>query len=360
MTTMNALATADALSDQDLLVRLDHLAHSERETTAELVAHLAALDERPSVCSARGYSSLFAYCREALRLSEDAACNRIEVARACRKLPQILTRLASGEVNLTTVRVLADHLTPENCEDVLARAAGKRRREIDVLVAGLNPQRDAPTLIRRIPIPETSVTRDVVPSTPAASALVAAPAPAPPPPPPPRPTIQATAPERYRVQFTVGQQTHDKLRRLQDLLRREIPSGDPATIVDRALTLLLEKVEKVKEGASAKPRPAARTATRSGTDRSAAKPSRHIPREVVRAVHRRDDHQCAFVSKGGHRCSERVFLEKHHVMTYAEGGPATVENISLRCWRHNQYEAERIFGPRTPPDRWPLDARPRD
>jgi hypothetical protein len=25
--------------------------------------------------------------------------------------------------------------------------------------------------------------------------------------------------------------------------------------------------------------------------------------------------------------------------------PATVENISLRCRRHNQYEAELVFGP---------------
>jgi hypothetical protein len=163
------------------------------------------------------------------------------------------------------------------------------------------------------------------------------------------------------VQFAVGQETHDKLRRLQDLLRREIPSGDPATIVDRALTLLLAKVEKAKEGAAAKPRSAPTPATRSRTDKPVGKPSRHIPREVVRAVCRRDGHQCAFVSKDGHRCSERVFLEKHHALIpYAEGGPATVENIALHCWRHNRYEAERIFGPRTPPDQWPLDARSRD
>jgi hypothetical protein len=152
------------------------------------------------------------------------------------------------------------------------------------------------------------------------------------------------------VQFTVGQETHDKLRRLQDLLRREIPSGDPATIVDRALTLLLEKVEKAKHGATVSPHPTP-AATRSETGNLPARPSRHVPREVVRTIYRRDGEQCAFVSKDGHRCSERVFLEKHHVITYAEGGPATVENMSLRCWRHNQYEAERIFGPRTPP-RW--------
>jgi hypothetical protein len=350
MMTINALATADALSDQDLLARLDHLAGRERETIAELVAHLAALDERRSLYAAKGYSSLFAYCREALHFSEDVACNRIEVARACRKFPEILARLASGELNLTSARLLANHLTAENCQDVLARAARKRRREIDVLVAELDPQPDAPTLIRRLPTPQTTEPTDVAPPVAARSAPVATTSPEPPP--SRRPVIRATAPERYKVQFTVGQETHDKLRRLQDLLRREIPNGDPATIVDRALTLLLEKVEKAKVGASAKPRPAKARVARSETDSPGTRPSRHVPRNVVRTIYKRDGEQCAFVSKDGHRCSERVFLEKHHVVTYAEGGPATLENMSLRCWRHNQYEAERLFGPRTPPDRW--------
>jgi hypothetical protein len=347
MKMTNALATADALSDDDLLARLDHLAGRERETVAELIAHLAALDERPSLYAAKGYSSLFAYCREALRLSEDVTCNRIEVARACRKFPEILDRLASGELNVTSARLVAEHLTPANCQDVLARAAGRRRREVDVIVAELDPQPDAPTMIRRLPTPQAPEPADGVPPVAARSAPVAATSRTPSP--SARPVIKATAPERYKVQFTVGQETHDKLRRLQDLLRREIPNGDPATIVDRALTLLLEKVEKAKLGAAAKPRPAV---TRSETDRPAAKPSRHVPREVVRTIYGRDGHQCAFVSKDGHRCSEQVFLETHHVITYADGGPATVDNMSLRCWRHNQYEAERIFGPRTPPERW--------
>ena len=60
MKMTNALATADALSDDDLLARLDHLAGRERETVAELIAHLAALDERRSLYAAKGYSSLFA------------------------------------------------------------------------------------------------------------------------------------------------------------------------------------------------------------------------------------------------------------------------------------------------------------
>jgi hypothetical protein len=179
------------------------------------------------------------------------------------------------------------------------------------------------------------------------------------------------------VQFTIGQETHEKLRRLQALLRREIPDGDPGTIFDRALTVLLERVERTKLAATVKPRPKLaipetdpptpiRHATdpnlpiRPGTDqelRSPALPSRHVPpappsrtvpRAVKREVWRRDAGQCAFVSPTGRRCAESTFLEFHHVQPYAKRGPATVANISLRCWRHNQFEAELIFGPHGP------------
>ena len=58
----NILATADTLSDHDLLARLHVLSGREREASTELVAHLAALDTRPAVYAAQGYGSLFRYC----------------------------------------------------------------------------------------------------------------------------------------------------------------------------------------------------------------------------------------------------------------------------------------------------------
>jgi hypothetical protein len=75
---------ASDLGDQELLTRITVLAGREREATAELVAHLAALDVRPSLYAAQGCGSLFTYCTQVLRLSEDATCNRIAAARACR------------------------------------------------------------------------------------------------------------------------------------------------------------------------------------------------------------------------------------------------------------------------------------
>jgi hypothetical protein len=65
-------------------------------------------------------------------------------------------------------------------------------------------------------------------------------------------------------------------------------------------------------------------------------------------VWRRDGGRCAFVSRAGHRCTERRFLEFHHVRPYARGGEAAPDNIQLRCRAHNGYEAEERFGPRPP------------
>jgi 5-methylcytosine-specific restriction endonuclease McrA len=348
MMNTNILATAAGLSDQDLLARLEALAVKERETSVELVAHLVALDARPSAYAAKGYGSLFGYCTRALRLSEDAACNRIEAARACRRFPVILDLLASGTMSLTCVRMLGRYLTPENHQAVLARARGRTLRQINVLVAELAPRADITSSLRKLP---------TLTATPAASPTPIAAATGVPSSPPPaiapslpvfvptRPIVQATAPERYRVQFTIGEETHEKLRRVQDLMRREIPSGDPGAIFDRALTLLLAKVEKAKLGKADRPRP--RRSIRRETDediQTLRVRSRGIPRAVRRAVWKRDGGQCAFVSPDGRRCTERTYLEFHHVQSYATQGPATVENISLRCRlcraRHNRHYAD--------------------
>ena len=70
---------------------------------------------------------------------------------------------------------------------------------------------------------------------------------------------------------------------------------------------------------------------------------RHVAAAVTRAVWERDKGQCAFVGAAG-RCTERGFLEYHHLVPYAEGGAATAEHLELRCRAHYAYESERWFG----------------
>jgi 5-methylcytosine-specific restriction endonuclease McrA len=146
--------------------------------------------------------------------------------------------------------------------------------------------------------------------------------------------IAPLAPERYKIQFTASRETHDKLRRAQDLLRHTIPDGDVSAVVERALTVLLEQLERRQLAAVKRPR----------QPRPSRCDSRHIPAAVKRAVWSRDDGQCTFVGTHG-RCTERGFLEFHHIVPFAAGGDTTAENLTLYCRAHNQHEAEQFFGP---------------
>src|SRR5205807_3763665 len=102
------------------------------------------------------FPSLFAYCTQCLYLSEHAAYNRIEAARLVRKWPAILERLSDGALTLTTVSLLARHLTEENHCAVLDAARHKSKREVAEQVARLQPKADVPAMIRRLPAPKAA------------------------------------------------------------------------------------------------------------------------------------------------------------------------------------------------------------
>src|SRR5687768_3656308 len=102
-----------SLSDDQLLSSLKTLVCAERHATAQLIAALAEMDRR-KLFLGQGYPSLFTYCTQVLCLSEHAAYNRIEAARAVRRYPAILEHLADGAVTLTTICLLAPLLTVEN------------------------------------------------------------------------------------------------------------------------------------------------------------------------------------------------------------------------------------------------------
>jgi hypothetical protein len=159
-----------------------------------------------------------------------------------------------------------------------------------------------------------------------------------------RAVVAPLALERYKVQFTANAEMYEKLRLAQDLLRHQVPDGDVGQVIDRALTALIKDLTKQKFAATDRPH-----RNRDLESRGTVPNSRHVPAEVRRTVWSRDGGRCAFIARNGRRCTERAFLEFHHVVPHGAGGEATAENIQLRCRAHNAYEAELYFGQRTAP-----------
>jgi hypothetical protein len=333
-----AHTTLADLADDALIAETRRVAAVERQSTAELLGLLNEV-ERRRLHLALGHSSLFAYCTRALAMSEHAAYSRITAARASRRFPALVDRLASGALTLSSIGILAPHLTEENVAALLEAADGRSTREVERLIAALHPQPDVATSLRALPIKTATSTDPVVLTLldPAVQTVPAVQAPCgaldstrqPPAPTRVRPAISPIAPTRYVLRITIGEEAHAALTRLRALLRHRIPDGDLAAIVSQALAVLLAETERTRFAAVHRERPT-----------QAPRPARgrHIPAAVRRAVWRRDQGRCTFVGSDG-RCDEPGFLEFHHVVPFAAGGATDITNLQLRCRAHNAYEA---------------------
>lgn len=137
------------LTDASLMTAAAGLAGDERDVTARLVAHLVEIDRRRLYLPA-GHSSMYWYCREGLGYSEDAAFNRAAAARVARRYPAAIDMLSDGRLSLTALKLLAPVLKDDNWERVFAEAAHLPKRDIEKLVACLDPKPDIPSVVRRI------------------------------------------------------------------------------------------------------------------------------------------------------------------------------------------------------------------
>lgn len=263
--------------------------------------------------------------------------------------PLALELLHDGAVSLTTVRLLGPHLTEANHRELLAAAAGLKKRDVEELLARRFPRPDVAAGIRRLPAARTAsgsnlaatstsflsgtANTDGVPARAAEEPLASGPVAA-----PTRAAPTSLAPlseDRFALKCTVGAATRQLLREAQDLLRHSIPDGNVAEVIDRALKVLVDQLKRKKTAATDRPVKA----------RPLAAGSRHVAAEARRAAWSAQDGRCGFVGRDGRRCTARGFIEFHHVRPWGAGGEGTPGNIELRCRAHNEYESRLYYLP---------------
>jgi hypothetical protein len=390
------------LSDEVLHSEVKRLAGRANTLLAELLAHLAEVEAR-GVHRERACASLYTYCVYELRMSEDEAQRRCRAARLTRQFPVILTMLAEASIHLTGILLIGPHLTPENHNDLLTRVRFRTKREIERIVAEfapapnaparIEPLHDAPDLHERTvdalaparrrntwaayvralagPVRELQAGVDAGQAPPAAlpesNANVSGG-------PPlgisaggPIPSRRPANPgPRYRMQFTADQDFVDLLEEARDLLQHSIPDRDLVEVQRRALQALVKKLRAPKLAATERPlaperplpagppapeptHPEPRTALpapKQAPKHENTAPARRqqIAAAVRRVVWQRDAARCTYTDIRGQRCREQAGLELHHVSPHVRGGPATVDNLTLRCRAHNALAAEQDFG----------------
>jgi hypothetical protein len=385
MTHRDSLAS---ISDEELFATVQHLTARSNVALADLLAHLGEV-ERRGIHRLRACASLYTYCIYELRLSEDAAFRRSKAARLVREYPELHDAIARGEIHLTGVLMIGPHLGGERHAEILRRARFRSKRELLRLLAEIDPQPEIPALVEPIgPAPAGLAThrafvqalagpvRDLPPGrrpedwiaesaghtqrtddAEVGSADGREPADA----------AEQQLALRYRVQFTASQEFVDLLEEASHLIGHETPQATLPEIQVRALRALVQELRTRKRAATrmnpppvpaqaSAPTPApvqamapapART-LHVGPAPAPAVPARHcarhVPASVRRAVFDRDGERCSYRDDRGERCRETFGLELHHRHAHALGGPATLDNLELRCRPHNTLAAEQDFG----------------
>jgi len=335
------MATLILVGNGELLARMPELVLAERRCATDVIEHLVEIDRRRIYLDA-ACSSLSSYCTERLGYSEDEAAVRVRVARLAARCPQVLEELRDGKLHLSGLALLAQYVTAENADALVAEARGRSKRQIEELIARRFPRPDVPDRIGREPQqlqvgllggstgarPNSSGTAPANhestrsgPGTNLASRS--------------SPT-EPLSESRWAVQFTASTELHRKIERATELLSHAVPNGDLATLFERALDALIEQETKRRLGAGT-----------SRKRRPLADGSRHIPVEVARQVWERDGGQCTFVDADGRRCGARRFVTFEHLVPFALGELPTVENLCLRCKAHNLHAAREVFGAET-------------
>ena len=128
-----------ALSDRELLLGVERLCATERETTLKILLFLVEIDRR-RLYLPLGYGSLFEFCRGRLGYSESAAVRRIAVTRCIRDFPRVYDLLSCGRVNFSAIEHISRVITAANAAELLSQAEGLSQREVDSLIARLRPQ----------------------------------------------------------------------------------------------------------------------------------------------------------------------------------------------------------------------------
>src|SRR5450432_1487982 len=141
----------DGLRDDQLLAALSAIVGKGNQVTADLLAHLAEVDER-QLYAELGFPSLWAYCVESLGLCESSAGRRIAAARVCRKFPEGFALVAKGDLHISALCSLKPHVNRESATELFELCSGKSARRVEELLAARFPKPEVRDSIRRLPM----------------------------------------------------------------------------------------------------------------------------------------------------------------------------------------------------------------
>ncbi|MEK2646179.1 HNH endonuclease [Bdellovibrio sp. BCCA] len=310
------------LTDQDLLQQTELLVQKERTTTLAVLQCLGEIEIRRLFVDL-GFSSMYEMCIKHYKYSEGQTQRRLSAARLLKELPEIESKIQSGNLNITTLAKVqtfvraekqAQHvLSKEEKLQLLEGLQNKSTREAEKELVRQSHQPEF--LLGKFNISETSLNESAVKNS-------------------------ATSESFVKFEALLDQENQKLLQEFKELFAHELSDTSSLSVLQLLLKKTL-KEKKQKLGLVSVQKHNARlpSAPKVAPLRSA------ISIHVKRAVWRRAQGCCEHVdSNSKQRCLSKYALQTDHIKPVALGGDNSIQNLALLCRAHNSRRAVKTFG----------------
>ena len=260
--------------------------------------HLLAEIERRRLYSKK-YPSLHAYCTCQLKLSNAVTQIRIDAMRAMKLIPELESKIESGELNLTNIGKAQQLFRFEKKQGRTYNI--EERREVFAQIANKS---------------ESECIRELVSISPKFI---------------PKEKRQRLTKNETSLRVVVSDELLAKLDQLKALWSHSNPNMTDLELIEKMADLCLKKVDPARKSL--------RKASGKNSRRVPDVEKRYITAAVKKEVWLRDRGKCTYPG-----CNSKHLLQYDHIAPYSVGGLSTPENLRLRCQAHNIRAAVEHFG----------------
>ncbi len=343
------------LTSNEIHESLKELTRKEKQLEVDILTRLREVSRRKYFIWL-GYHSLADYCAGELELSIDGALKRSQAANVITFHPEFLDLLRDGKTYVSHLSLIAPHVTQANKGILLEYMPGRSKRDLKLFLSQLG---------------HNGKLLEV------------------------EPTVE--------IRLACSETFLNKLDHAHGLLAQTRCKRGHEAILERALDVLIEKIDPMKKAERAADRaerkeagkgpvttqnlsPASKTVSKSsvrdrcsgagGPERNfpedicsgAGGPERNFPEDICSGaggpekrdpndrqpiaaavrhkIFLRDGGRCTYVGPSGFRCQQTSMLQIDHIYPRSLGGRDEIENLRILCPQHNRLAAEAYFGQR--------------
>jgi 5-methylcytosine-specific restriction endonuclease McrA len=306
------------ISNNELLVRLEKLAKTERKITHLVLWHINEMESR-KLYAEMGFGSTYEYLTKHLGYVESSAYRRIQSARLIKQIPHLAEKLEDGSLNLTQLTQVQKCLKEEKksgasvsfvkTAEILEKIENKSNFETQKVLA---LEFNQPIQMHEVVTPQRD--RSVL------------------------------------LEIPMSEEQMQLLQEAKDLASHILPEASWAQVIAFLAQKHIEKV-KGRDRASTQVSPENRNTTQANQHKKqlvlhttqgffAKQKRKYITLKVRRELFQRAIHCCEYIDPAsGRKCESRYQLEIDHRVPLARGGEDQHENLRVLCRTHNLLSA---------------------